>query len=134
MIEFLIANIPILQNFKTLRPPHGLEEANVVHRPSPDQLRQIPHPSRPKLDQGQPPREGFGSISPKTREEIADKNYQFRFIVYRIIIDEYTDLCKKISNRLHATCGGGQTGLRRGIHIGFYLSFYTPQYKVSAVF
>ena len=39
-----------------------------------------------------------------------------------------TDLCKKISNRLHATCGGGQTKLRRGIHIGFYLSFYTPQY------
>ena len=38
------------------------------------------------------------------------------------------DLCKKISNRLHATCGGGQTELRRGIHIGFYLSFYTAQY------
>ena len=39
-----------------------------------------------------------------------------------------TDLCKIISNRLHATCGGGQTELQRGIHFGFYLFFYTPQY------
>ena len=31
------------------------------------------------------------------------------------------------SNMLHATCGGSQTELRRGIHIGFYLSFNTPQ-------
>ena len=39
-----------------------------------------------------------------------------------------TDLCKIISNRLHTRCGGVQTELRHGIHLGFYLSFYTPQY------
>ena len=50
MVEFLIANIPILQNLKTLRPPHGLEEAHVVHRLGPDQFRDVPHPSKPKFD------------------------------------------------------------------------------------
>ena len=28
-------------------------------------------------------------------------------------------------------CGGGQTGLRHGIHLGFYLSFYTAQYIIN---
>ena len=82
MMELPIANMPILQNFKTLRPPQGLEEANVVHQPGPDQLRQIPHPSRPKLDQGRPPREGFGSISLKAWEEIAGKIYGLYFYCY----------------------------------------------------
>ena len=50
MMEFLIANMPILKNFKTLRPPHGLEEAHVVHRLGPDQFRDVPHPSKPKFD------------------------------------------------------------------------------------
>ena len=68
MMDFLSTNMPSLQNFKTLRPPHGLEEAHVVHRLGPDQFREIPHPSRPKLDLGQRPREGFGSISPKAWE------------------------------------------------------------------
>ena len=72
-MEFLIANIPILQNFKTLRPPHGLEEAHVVHRLGPDQFQDVPHPSQPKFDLARPPREGFRSISPKVWEEIVDK-------------------------------------------------------------
>ena len=41
-----------------------------------------PHPSGPKLDQGQPPRGGFGSISPKTWEEIGNKKGSF-FSLYR---------------------------------------------------
>ena len=96
MIEFLIANMPILQNFKTLRPPHGLEEANVVHRPGPDQLRQIPHPSRPKLDQGQPPREGFGSISLKAWEEIAGKIYGLYFYCYMNSYDNNDKITSKL--------------------------------------
>ena len=75
MIEFLIANMPILQNFMTLRPPHGLEEAHVVHRLGPDQFRDVPHPSQPKFDLARPSREGFRSISPKIWEEIGNKNY-----------------------------------------------------------
>ena len=75
MMEFLIANMPILQNFMTLRPPHGLGEAHVVHRLGPDQFRDVPHPSQPKFDLARPPREGFRSISPKTWEEIGNKNY-----------------------------------------------------------
>ena len=38
-------------------------------------------------------------------------------------------MCKFMSKRLHATCGGGQTELRCGIHFDFSLSFYTAQYK-----
>ena len=68
MMDFLMSYMLYIQNFKTLWPPHGLEEAHVVHRLGPDQFREIPHPSRPKLDLGQPPREGFGSISPKAWE------------------------------------------------------------------
>ena len=68
MMEFLIAIMPHLQNFKTLWLPHGLEEAHVVHHLGPDQFQEVPHPSRPKLDQGRPPREGFGSISLKASE------------------------------------------------------------------
>ena len=79
MMEFLIAIMPILQNFKTLRPPHGLEEAHVVRRLGPDQFRDVPHPSQPKFDLARPPREGFRSISPKTWEEIGNKNYGLYF-------------------------------------------------------
>ena len=50
---------------------------------------------------------------------------------YHQIVIPYTDLCKIISNRLHTTCSGGQTELRRGIHFGFFSSFYTPQYFAS---
>ena len=82
MTEFPIANMPILQNFKTLWPPHGLEEAHVVHRLGPDQFQDTPHPSPPKFDLARPPREGFGSISPKTREEIGDKNCALYFYCY----------------------------------------------------
>ena len=39
------------------------------------------------------------------------------------------NISKYLSCRLHATCGGGQTELRRGIHMGFSFSFYTAQYK-----
>ena len=88
MMDFLITNMSFLQNFETLQPPHGLEEAHVVHRLGPDQYLEVPQPSRPKLDRGRPPREGFGSISPKTREEIGNKNYQFIFIVIRRIGNE----------------------------------------------
>ena len=28
-------------------------------------------------------------------------------------------------------CGGGQTELRNGIHLGFYLLFYTPHLSTS---
>ena len=62
MMEFIIANMPILQNLKTLRPPHGLEEAHVVHLLVPDQFQDMPHPSQPKFDLSRPPREGFRSI------------------------------------------------------------------------
>ena len=80
-MQFLIANIPILQNVKTLRPPHGPKEAHVVHRLGPDQFRDVPHPLQPKFDPARPPREGFRSISPKALEEIADKNCVVIFIV-----------------------------------------------------
>ena len=39
-----------------------------------------------------------------------------------------TDLCKIISNRLHATCGGSQMGLHSGIHFDFSFEFYIPEY------
>ena len=52
MMDFLITNMSFLQNFKTLQPPHGLEEAHVVHRLGPDQFREVPHPLQPKLDLG----------------------------------------------------------------------------------
>ena len=32
VIGFLMANMPYLPNFRSLDPPHGLEEAPVVHR------------------------------------------------------------------------------------------------------
>ena len=31
---------------------HGLQQADVVLRPGPDQLREVPHPSPPKLGKG----------------------------------------------------------------------------------
>ena len=31
VIGFLMANMPYLPNFRSLEPPHGLEEAPVVH-------------------------------------------------------------------------------------------------------
>ena len=68
MMDFLIPYMLYIQSFNTLWPPHGLEEAHVVHRPGPDQFRQKPRISEPELDQGRPPREGFGSISPKMGE------------------------------------------------------------------
>ena len=66
VMDFLITYMPYLPNFKTLRPPHGLEEAHVVHRVGPDDFRQKRCLSVTKLDRGRPPREGFGSISHKT--------------------------------------------------------------------
>ena len=68
MINFLIPYMLYIQNFKTLWPPHGLEEAHVAHQPGPDQFRLKSRISAVKLDQGRPPREGFGSISQKTWE------------------------------------------------------------------
>ena len=47
---------------------HGSKQANVVHRLAPDPFRQILSLVGVKFDQGQPPREGFGSISQKTVE------------------------------------------------------------------
>ena len=38
MVGFLMAILPYLPNVRTLALPHGLEEAPVVHRPSPDHL------------------------------------------------------------------------------------------------
>ena len=43
MIDFLIPYMLYIQNFKTLWPPHGLEEAHVVHRLGPDQLAEKPY-------------------------------------------------------------------------------------------
>ena len=68
MMDFLIPYMLYIQSFNTLWPPHGLEEAHVVHRPGPDQFRPKPRISAPELGQGQSPREGFGSISLKTWE------------------------------------------------------------------
>ena len=62
---------------------HGLQQPDVVHRPGPDQLQEVPHPSPPKLDQDRPPREGFGSISPKAWEEIGFQKADFLFFVYK---------------------------------------------------
>ena len=41
---------------------HGSKQANVVHQPVPDHFRKISTYIAVKLDQGRPPREGFGSI------------------------------------------------------------------------
>jgi len=38
IIGFLVVNYPYRQNFRSLGPPHGLEEAPVVHQPVPDHL------------------------------------------------------------------------------------------------
>ena len=38
MVGSLIANIPYLPKFRSLAPPHGLEEAPIVHQPGPDHL------------------------------------------------------------------------------------------------
>ena len=39
-----------------------------------------PHPSRPKLDLGRPPRKGFRSISLKAWEELVLQNYTLSFL------------------------------------------------------
>ena len=36
---FFMANLPYIQNFRSLELPHGLEEAPVVHQLDPDHLR-----------------------------------------------------------------------------------------------
>ena len=51
MMEFLIANMPILQNFKYMASPWP-KRGHVVHWLGPDQFGDMPHPSRSKLDQG----------------------------------------------------------------------------------
>ena len=38
IIGFVMANLPYIQNFRSLELPHGLEEAPVVHQLDPDQL------------------------------------------------------------------------------------------------
>ena len=68
IMVFLIANMNLLQKFKTIWPPHGLEEAHLVHRLGLDQFRDVPHPSQPKFDLARPPHEGFRSISLKAWE------------------------------------------------------------------
>ena len=60
---------------------HGLQQAAFGHQPGPDHFRLKPHISVVKLDQGRPPREGFGSISPKTWEPWGSKNYHLLFFV-----------------------------------------------------
>ena len=40
-MDLIIAYMLYIQDFKTLRPPHGLEEAHVVHRLGPDQLGEV---------------------------------------------------------------------------------------------
>ena len=50
MMDFLIPHMLYKQNFKTLRPPQGLEQAHVVQRPGPDHLRQMQCLSGVKLD------------------------------------------------------------------------------------
>ena len=42
-------------------------------------------------------------------------------------LPSFTQVCKFISNRLHATCGGGQMVLRHGIHFDFNSEFYRAQ-------
>ena len=46
----------------------------------------------------------------------------------RVCIYIYTQLCKFISNRLHAKCGGGKAELQCRIDFDFNLEFYTSQY------
>ena len=72
----------------------------------------------------------------KKRHNSPYTDFTFRSVYRRqgLRVRPSTDLCNKISNRLHATCGGGQTGLRRGIHISFSLSFYTAQYMLAHLY
>ena len=49
------------------------------------------------------------------------QRYQY---ISKCPINVFTDFCKFISNRLHATCGGGQTELRHGVHFDFYSSIH----------